>query len=211
MSSISNFPGTPSASAGGHTAPIPEAAAADIPGLEALLSGSRDEAALLLAIARSLDAQCIFEFGPHETARSAALTRELGDGAHAVVTGRGVPSPAQTAEDYARMLKPEAIARAKTVKHADAFYGEGAHLAYAPWIGACDLVIVNASGDAAHTKCDSLTALHLVRPDGIVLWCDYGRVPAMTECLDELYGRVERLRSLRRLPGTSLCLWRSRS
>ncbi len=167
------------------------------------------EQALILAIASRIDARLIFEFGPQKTNRSSQIARELEDGTLAIITDQSA-SGAMTGQESraAGLLTPEAVERTETIRHVDAFRGRNARLEYAPWIGACDLVIVNASHEYDFVKCDSLTALRLVKPGGIVLWSDYGAAPSLTHCVNTLSRTVRSLASLRRITGTNLCFWR---
>jgi len=165
------------------------------------------EQRLMQAIAGQTGAQLLFEFGPGTHA--AALMAGLDDQAHMVVTGQ--PQSGRMAIDRARcarLLTAQAIASTEVIRHVDGYHGRDTRLAFAPYIGECDLAVIGATHDSASVHCDSLTALHLVKPGGIVLWCDYGSAAGVTRCLNELYQTVPRLRTLRHIRQTNLCLWR---
>lgn len=167
------------------------------------------EQSLILALAYRLDAKCIFEFGPLATSRSAKLAPELGDEASTIVTNQSKSGEmASSRLHLAAILKPEAIARAEVIRHVDALHGPDARLAYAMYINECDLVIVEATHDYEYVRCDSLTALQLAKPGGVILWTDYGVAAGVTRCLNELYQTLPCLRTLRHISGTSLCIWR---
>lgn len=165
------------------------------------------ERAIILTITAVTDAQTIFEFGPSQTSLSAEISDHIED-RHIAVTGQsksGVMNfdPAR----IAGLLSQDAIARTEVIRHVDSFYGRDARLYYAMYVDECHLVIVDATHDYKFVKCDSLTALHLVEPGGIVVWCDYGRIAGVTHCLNELYRNMPRLHTLRHITGTSLCIW----
>ena len=185
------------------TAPLPAVSPAGLfPGAPL----THDDA-LIRAIARRIDAKLIFEFASSGRAHAKRLALELGDEAHIIVWGPDTPDAKMDKRDLARMLKPEAVARAKTIKHVDRLYGGDARLEFAPWLGECDLVLVDAARAREDVKCDSMTALQLVKPGGTIVWSGYGSEPAATRCLDDLHRTDERLRGLRHIAGTSLCIW----
>jgi hypothetical protein len=169
----------------------------------------RHEQAVILAIASGINATIIFEFGPRKYSRTSAIAHQLGDDVMTIVTDQLQSGVLSFDKDHlAQQLTPEAVERSETLQHVDGFRGDGARLVYAPWVGACDLVVVNAASEYNYVKCDSLTAISLAKPGGIVLWSDYGTATSLTHCLNSLYRTVRSLGSLRHISGTNLCFWR---
>lgn len=151
----------------------------------------------------------IFEFGPYATNLAASIAGEADGAPQAVVTDQsraGAMPPSRIAE-FAAILKQEAIDRTEAIRHVDALHGEGARLQFALWLDGCDLVIVDAAKAYASATCDTLTALHLAKPGGLVVWRYYGTAAGVTACLNELFANDPRLKNLRHIAGTSLCLW----
>jgi predicted O-methyltransferase YrrM len=72
------------------------------------------------------------------------------------------------------------------------------------WYQSADLVLVDGCHDYPHGFADTITALQIVRPGGIVLWDDFqpywdGLVRGIVEAMDG--------RTLQRLTGTSLAVY----
>jgi hypothetical protein len=199
-------PGLPAGRPGRQDNPTAPLSAVSPAGLFPGAPSANDDA-LIRAIARRIDAKLIFEFAPSGPARAKHLALELGDETHIIVWRPDAPDAKMDKGELARLLKPEAVARAETIKHVGRRYGEDAHLEFVPWLGECDLVLVDAARAHEDVKCDSLTALQLVKPGGTIVWCGYGSEPGAMRCLDELHRTDERLRGLRHIAGTSLCIW----
>jgi hypothetical protein len=188
---------------------VPIMALADVLG-PSFTNVALDENALVLAIAAHTEAEFIFEFGPHDRNHAVGISNHMGDGTMAI-THDTCPSAANDMQGrgFAHLLKPDVIAKADVLTHVDRLHGKDARLEYAPWLGACDLVLVDASSAYDYVKCDSLTAFHLVKPRGVVLWNNYDSAPGVTHCLNELHRGYRCFRNLRRIADTHLCYWRN--
>jgi hypothetical protein len=98
---------------------------------------------------------------------------------------RGAPMPAASCNGAA-ILRPS-IGR-RTIRRAGLVFVDGSHA----YDYACK---------------DSETAMRLVRPEGVVLWHDYGVWPGVTQALEEL--EAARHLGLLHIRGTSLVIWRA--
>jgi hypothetical protein len=84
-------------------------------------------------------------------------------------------------------------------------YGDSATFDYRPYLGRMDLVVVDGSHALDYVRSDSANALVMIRPDGWIVWHDYGVWPDVTRGLHELSGTLP----LARLEATSLVVGRS--
>lgn len=170
------------------------------------------EKELFLAVASHIDAEFVFAFGPYDGNHAVSISEHMVDRTIAIVHDT---SPAGAAERQLRgqhilhTLKPEAVAKTDVLTHVDRLHGKDARFEYAPWLGACDLVLVDASSAYDYVKCDSLTAYHLSKPGGVVLWNNYDRARGVTRCLNELQRSYRCFRNLRRIADTHICYWRN--
>ncbi len=85
-------------------------------------------------------------------------------------------------------------------------YGDSATFDYGPYLGAMDLVFVDASHSYDYLMSDSRNALKLLAPAGVVLWHDYAAWDGVTKALNELWAAVPDFRGLRWIKGTSLVI-----
>jgi predicted O-methyltransferase YrrM len=78
--------------------------------------------------------------------------------------------------------------------------GDSTTFDFSPWFGQIDLVFVDGGHDEVHGRADSLNALRMVRPGGLVVWDDFasfwwGLVKGIAEVCDG--------RDLTRIAGTN--------
>lgn len=85
--------------------------------------------------------------------------------------------------------------------------GDSATFDWLAYFGRAGLVFVDGAHSYDYVRKDSETALALVRPEGVVIWHDYGVWPGVTSALEEL--ERERGLDLRHIRGTSLVVWRA--
>lgn len=85
--------------------------------------------------------------------------------------------------------------------------GDSALFDFSRYAGLIDLVLVDASHAYANCLSDSLRALTLRSPRGVIAWHDYGASwPGVTRALDDLHRSNPCCASLRHVPATSLAL-----
>jgi predicted O-methyltransferase YrrM len=89
-------------------------------------------------------------------------------------------------------------------------YGDSGAFDFSPYFGTVDLVFVDASHAYDYVRCDTLTALKLLRPSGgTIAWHDYSRDwPGVIRALNEFYRNDSRFRNLRKIDGTTLVILR---
>ena len=180
--------------------------------------GTSDAEAWILAVL-ARRASCLFEFGTC-TGKTAYLWARNSPPDARIVTLTLAPEDrdAQTAgaTDDARD-----VAYAVRESHYSAFiytdtdvahkveqlFGDSKTFDTTPWAGRCDVVFVDGSHAYSYVVSDSVKALELVRPGGLVLWHDYagpGHSPGVYRALNELATRLP----LVRIKGTALAAYR---
>jgi predicted O-methyltransferase YrrM len=73
-----------------------------------------------------------------------------------------------------------------------------------PFSHRADVVLVDAAHDERSVRKNSLTAIEIARPDGLVIWHDYARHWGVTAALHRLRREDSRFLRLVRIAGTSL-------
>ena len=82
-------------------------------------------------------------------------------------------------------------------------FGDSLTFDYTPWRGSIDLVLVDAGHSYENARADTMTALSLLSPGGIVVWDDYmPGWPGVVRAVDELPQRAQ----IRRPEGTALAI-----
>jgi len=154
---------------------VPIVTLADVLG-DSFATQSLNSRALILAIAAHSEAEIVFEFGLRGGRHGLDICEHMGDGTIAIMhdTSPSAERRPMQGRDIAPTLTPEAVAKTAVLTHVDWLHGKHARLEYAPWLGACDLVLVDASQAYDYVKCDSLTALHLTKPLIMVMFLRQG-------------------------------------
>ncbi|HUF12205.1 MAG TPA: class I SAM-dependent methyltransferase [Longimicrobiales bacterium] len=85
-------------------------------------------------------------------------------------------------------------------------YGDSASFDFSPWHGAVDLFFVDGAHSYDYVRSDTEKALMCMRPGGVVVWHDYGRIEqdGVTRWLHEF----ARGRDVRAVPNGSIAYWR---
>lgn len=94
---------------------------------------------------------------------------------------------------------PEYRAYAGRIKQ---LLGDSASFDFSDYLGTCGLVFVDGSHAYEYAWKDSITALELVTPGGVIVWHDYGVWEGVTRALEQL--ETERGLGLLHIKGTSL-------
>lgn len=88
-------------------------------------------------------------------------------------------------------------------------YGDSATFEFAPYFGQIDFMFVDGSHAYEYVMQDTLTALKLVKPGGIILWHDYVAegftpFPGVPGALKEFFLSDRRFRGMKHILGTSI-------
>jgi hypothetical protein len=80
-----------------------------------------------------------------------------------------------------------------------------------PYRGQADFIFVDGDHNYEGVKVDSLKAIEMIKPRGVILWHDYHpSVPGVMACLHELAGSDPRFTDITRiLPDTGFCFLRA--
>ncbi|MBD2327823.1 CmcI family methyltransferase [Alkalinema sp. FACHB-956] len=76
-------------------------------------------------------------------------------------------------------------------------YGDSREFDFSPYYGTLDLVVIDADHTYEFVKSDTVQALKLLRPGGVILWDDYlwiqkyPECAGVTRCLDELQQEID--------------------
>lgn len=87
-------------------------------------------------------------------------------------------------------------------------YGDSASFDFTEFHGRVDFMLIDGAHSYDYARFDSLTALKLVRPGGIIVWHDYDTPfwHGVTAALNELRIENPRFRAIQHIKGTSLCI-----
>jgi len=89
-------------------------------------------------------------------------------------------------------------------------FGDSATFDFSPYARSIDVVFVDGSHSYEYVRNDSLRALEVIRPGGVILWHDYGVLyPGCTRALNELRALGGPWSGLRRIRDTSLAYLRA--
>jgi predicted O-methyltransferase YrrM len=179
--------------------------------------GTSDTEAWILAVLAK-DARALFEFGTCTGKTSYLWARnQPPDGTVTTLTlnpggldrYQPVPGDDPAAEAYAK-----AESRFTSFRYSGTevegrvvqLYGDSKRFDETPYAGSCDIVFVDGSHAYSYVVNDSVKALRMVRPGGLVLWHDYSpECPGVFRALNEMVTRVP----LVHLRGTTLVVHRS--
>jgi predicted O-methyltransferase YrrM len=81
-------------------------------------------------------------------------------------------------------------------------YGDSAALDWSTFGGPFDLIFVDGCHDRPYVESDTANALKVLADDGVVVWHDYGMLPAVSDVVDSLIGE----RPVWALEGTRLAV-----
>ncbi len=85
--------------------------------------------------------------------------------------------------------------------------GDSATFDWSDHFGKAGMVFVDGSHAYDYAKTDSETAMKLIRPNGTIIWHDYGVWEGVTRALEEI--EAEKKLGLKHIRGTSLVIWRA--
>ena len=86
-------------------------------------------------------------------------------------------------------------------------YGDSGDFDFSEWYRITDFVFIDGSHSYEYVMNDAQIALELVRPDGMILFHDYGETwPGVTRALNELFLTNKRFRGMRHISGTSFAI-----
>src|ERR1700733_484438 len=94
-------------------------------------------------------------------------------------------------------------------------FGDSATFDFSSFAGKIDFLFVDGSHSYEYVIKDSLTALNLIKPNGIILWHDYvpeGPTPwpGLTRALHQMYISDTRFNGMRHIAGTAIVLLQGR-
>lgn len=174
------------------------------------------ELLVLSLLARGRAPRCLFEIGTFDGLTALALAANAPD--DAIVHTLDLPAAEESGTRFpladserSFVRKPESGARLRGSPHAAKvrqWLGDSGKFDFAPWRGKADLIFVDGSHACEYVRSDSLNALAMAAPGGLILWHDFGGSwTGVAEALAELRDGHPGFRSLSRIPGTTLaCL-----
>lgn len=174
------------------------------------------ELVIIAALTRRADPQRSFEIGTFDgrTTLNLALNQRAGS---EVITldlpAAQLEQAAQPLEDDDRKYIMKAASGARFQQRTTAarivqVYGDSATFDFSRYHNAVDLMFVDGSHSYDYARSDSLVALSLVRPGGLILWHDYDTPywPGVTRALNEMYAQNGECAGLKHIAGTTLCV-----
>jgi predicted O-methyltransferase YrrM len=180
--------------------------------------GTTDAEAWILAVLAK-QAECLFEFGTctgktaylwarNSPASAKIVTLTLAPEARADHHAESTDDPrdvdyAMRESNYSEFLYSDTDVAHKVHQ----LFGDSKTIDTAAWAGRCDVVFVDGSHAYSYVVSDSVKALELVRPGGLVLWHDYAGPRHSTgvyRAVNELATRLP----LVRIQGTALAAYR---
>jgi predicted O-methyltransferase YrrM len=88
-------------------------------------------------------------------------------------------------------------------------YGDSATYNFSPYYNKMDLVFVDGSHSYDYVVSDSLRALDMLRPGGVIIWDDYGRWNGVTKALNDLYINNPKFSKLGKVKGVDVVVLRT--
>lgn len=83
-------------------------------------------------------------------------------------------------------------------------FGDSATFDFSPYFGRIDVVFVDGSHSYEYVVNDTLNAIRMVRPGGLIMWHDYGAWAGVTQALDEMRLTHPSLGQMRHIRGTTI-------
>ena len=174
----------------------------DVEGLAGLLvegdvlSGDR---LVLCALARLVRCHQVFEFGTyhgdtawllaHNLPRSRIFTLDLPDVAAASTVRLELTDRGRYFNDWGRGTRFAGTEEAARITPLSA---DSASFDFSPFRSQMDLVFVDASHSYSYVRSDTEAALHMLSPEGTIVWDDYTHYPGIYRYLNELAPRLDR-------------------
>jgi predicted O-methyltransferase YrrM len=85
-------------------------------------------------------------------------------------------------------------------------FGDSATFDFTPYSNEIDLVFIDGSHAYEYVVNDTIKALELVRPGGIILWHDYTNWEGVRRALNEFVQKDDRMKGLKHIGGTSIAI-----
>lgn len=180
--------------------------------------GTSDAEAWVLSVLAK-KAQHLFEFGTC-TGKTAYLWARNAPAGAKVVTltlapaqqSEYVAATSDSAEDTSFALKESNFTEflysgTSVAGSIEQIYGDSKHFDESLWQNWADLVFVDGSHARSYVASDSMKAMRIVKPGGIVLWHDYAGPKHAAGVFDTLNELSQQLK-LGRIEGTTLVMWR---
>ncbi len=130
----------------------------------------------------------ILEFGTFTGRTAYNLALNTPDKIYTVDIGRNVDAGANISGlNYPEYTPGELFLQEQSMKDKiDLILGDSTKMDFSPFYGSMGLVVVDGGHSYEVAKSDTLNALRMVRPGGIIVWDDYGDFfPAVQKAVDE--------------------------
>jgi predicted O-methyltransferase YrrM len=88
-------------------------------------------------------------------------------------------------------------------------FGDSGSFDFMPYAHKIDLIFIDGSHTFEYVVNDSLNALQMLKPGGVILWHDYGRWDGVTAALNQLQRKHPSFAGLTRIEGTTLAALRT--
>ncbi|MEW4568950.1 class I SAM-dependent methyltransferase [Tautonia sp. JC769] len=167
-----------------------------------------DELITISAIAQSIQAQKIFEFGTFDGLTTWHLAANCGPTARVWTLDLPLDHPARKASGHDRkvgkisgVVVGQFFLGTAEQQQVDQLFGDSLQFDPSPYRHQLDLCFIDAGHGYEHVRRDTDSALEMTRPGGVIIWHDYSRWwPGVQKVLDDLSTRLP----VFRIAGTSL-------
>lgn len=168
------------------------------------------ELMMLCRIVRYFQPNVVFEIGTY----MGGTTLQLAANSHAKIYTLDLPPPGHKDYVLPQIMDPESDVypekpgiRYQSTSYADRIhqlYGNSQTYDFSPYYGTADLVFVDGCHHYEFVRRDSLNAIKMISPTGVILWHDYASyAPGVVRALNELNNDF----TLRHIGGTSLAIY----
>lgn len=145
---------------------------------------------VLAVLAKLREPRRIFEIGTYDGASTVLLARNAPNAQILTLDLPPAHARAATVEKEVENAAAGAGSRFRSAPEAERItqlYGDSRMFDFSPWLGSVDLVLVDAGHDYDCAHADTVNALRLLAPGGLIVWDDYqvgwpGVVRAVDEC-----------------------------